>query len=127
MLAKLPNFQTKTNYTVTLQADMFENLLTSLNVKEVNILAHDLGLTVALELLARQVNVKKLHKKYEAANELKLHIIVLTYIIISKLTQIRREKAKQAKARRSGYNQHLLNQRRYKSSTQVLLQLTIDD
>jgi esterase/lipase superfamily enzyme len=36
---------------------MFEDLLTSLNVKEVNILAHDLGLTVALELLARQVNL----------------------------------------------------------------------
>lgn len=38
-----------------LQADMFEDLLTSMNVKEVNILAHDLGLTVALELLARHV------------------------------------------------------------------------
>ena len=42
---------------MNLQADMFEDFLTSLNIKEVNILAHDLGLTVALELLARQVNL----------------------------------------------------------------------
>ena len=42
---------------------MFEDLLTSLNVKEVNILAHDLGLTVALELLARQVNLWRMNGK----------------------------------------------------------------
>ena len=42
---------------MNLQADMFEDLLASMKVKEVNILAHDLGLTVALELLARQVSL----------------------------------------------------------------------
>ena len=114
LLGELPNFQTETNYTVKLQADMFENLLNSLNVKEVNILAHDLGLTVALELLARQVNVKKLHEEQGAANCSDLYLY-----IISKWTQIRREKAKKVKAWRSGYNQHLFNQWRYKSSIQV--------
>lgn len=39
-----------------LQAEMFESLLMELNVKEVNILAHDLGDTVAMEMLARQVH-----------------------------------------------------------------------
>jgi esterase/lipase superfamily enzyme len=49
-----------------MQADMFENLLTSSNVKEVNILAHDLGLTVALELLARQVKFFTFNEKQKA-------------------------------------------------------------
>ena len=38
-----------------LQAQMFENLLKALKIKEVNILAHDLGDTVAMEMLARHV------------------------------------------------------------------------
>ena len=42
---------------------MFEAFLTALKVKEVNILAHDLGLTVALELLARQVFILTLKQK----------------------------------------------------------------
>ena len=39
-----------------LQAQMFENLLKALKIKEVNILAHDMGDTVAMEMLARYVH-----------------------------------------------------------------------
>ena len=70
---------------MNLQADMFEDFLTSLNIKEVNILAHDLGLTVALELLARQVNLGGL-------NEKKINVLLVLPLLItcfnSKLTQI---------------------------------------
>ena len=38
---------------VSIQADMLENLLLQLDVNEVHILAHDLGNTIAQELLAR--------------------------------------------------------------------------
>ncbi|CAB3987972.1 mesoderm-specific transcript homolog -like [Paramuricea clavata] len=62
----------ETNYTIKLQADMFEDLLTSLNVKEVNILAHDLGLTVALELLARYEERKKNKLTHEGVNIISL-------------------------------------------------------
>ena len=41
---------------VSLQADVIEELLVSLEIKEAHILAHDLGDTVAQELLARQFN-----------------------------------------------------------------------
>lgn len=40
--------------TVTLQADIIENLLLELQISEAHLLAHDLGDTVAQELLARQ-------------------------------------------------------------------------
>ena len=70
---------------MNLQADMFEDFLTSLNIKEVNILAHDLGLTVALELLARQVNLGGLNVK-------KINVLLVLPLLItcfnSKLTQI---------------------------------------
>lgn len=39
---------------ISLQADVIEELLTQLNIDQVHILAHDLGDTVAQELLARQ-------------------------------------------------------------------------
>lgn len=45
----------KMHLSVSLQADMIEGLLKSLNISEAHILAHDLGGTVAQELLARQV------------------------------------------------------------------------
>ncbi|XP_028398465.1 mesoderm-specific transcript homolog protein-like [Dendronephthya gigantea] len=62
----------ETNYTVKLQANMFEDLLTSMNVKEVNIIAHDLGLTVALELLARYEERKGKKMKHEGVNIISL-------------------------------------------------------
>lgn len=44
--------------TVALQADILEGLLKALEIKETHILAHDLGDTVAQELLARQLEGK---------------------------------------------------------------------
>lgn len=46
------------NINISLQADMVENLADELGVKEAHLLAHDLGDTVALELLARQMEGK---------------------------------------------------------------------
>jgi len=52
----------KRKLTVALQADMIESLLEKLNIEEAHILAHDLGDTVAQELMARQ---------YEGGNKVK--------------------------------------------------------
>ncbi|XP_046839527.1 mesoderm-specific transcript homolog protein-like [Xenia sp. Carnegie-2017] len=60
------------NYTVNLQADMFENFLKSNDVKEVNIIAHDLGLTVALELLARYEDRRKKKSTQEGVDILSI-------------------------------------------------------
>lgn len=46
-------------YSIIEQADMFEALLKKLKVKEYHVLAHDYGVSVAQELLARQVGKKK--------------------------------------------------------------------
>lgn len=43
----------KQNYSIFEQADIFENLLSQLNVNQYHMLAHDYGDTVAQELLAR--------------------------------------------------------------------------
>lgn len=52
----------KRNLSVSLQADMIEGLFQSLGISEAHILAHDLGDTVAQELLARQAQGKnKVH------------------------------------------------------------------
>jgi len=45
----------KLKLTVRLQADFIESLLDNLNVEKIHILAHDLGDTIAQELLARQL------------------------------------------------------------------------
>ena len=44
----------KQNLTVALQADIIEGLLLQLNIEEAHLSTHDLGDTVAKELLARQ-------------------------------------------------------------------------
>ncbi len=46
-------------YSIIEQAEMFEALLKKLKVKEYHVLAHDYGVSVAQELLARQVGKKK--------------------------------------------------------------------
>ncbi|EMY76551.1 alpha/beta hydrolase family protein [Leptospira weilii serovar Ranarum str. ICFT] len=48
----------KIDYTIFLQADMIEKLLSDKGIQEVKILAHDLGDTVAQELLARFIDRK---------------------------------------------------------------------
>ena len=54
----------KSPINVGMQADIIESLAIKLDIKEAHILAHDLGDTVAQELLARQANGKaKLHWK----------------------------------------------------------------
>ncbi|TGK15415.1 alpha/beta fold hydrolase [Leptospira stimsonii] len=50
-------------YSIFLQANIIESLLVERGIKEVNILAHDLGDTVAQELLARFIERKKSQKK----------------------------------------------------------------
>ncbi|GAB4422897.1 MAG: alpha/beta hydrolase [Turneriella sp.] len=47
------------NYSVIEQADVFEALLKKLKVKEYHVLAHDYGVSVAQELLARQRSEKR--------------------------------------------------------------------
>jgi pimeloyl-ACP methyl ester carboxylesterase len=47
------------NYSIMEQADLFVALLQHLKVKEYHVLAHDYGVSVAQELLARQVGKKK--------------------------------------------------------------------
>ena len=47
------------NYSVIEQADVFEALLKKLKVKDYHVLAHDYGVSVAQELLARQVGKKR--------------------------------------------------------------------
>ncbi|AOP32757.1 alpha/beta hydrolase [Leptospira tipperaryensis] len=51
------------DYSIFLQADIIESLLAEKGIQEVNILAHDLGDTVAQELLARFIERKKSKKK----------------------------------------------------------------
>ncbi len=46
----------KRDYTIHQQADLFESLLAELQVGKFHILAHDYGVSVAQELLARQAN-----------------------------------------------------------------------
>lgn len=46
------------NYTIAVQAKMIEQLMDSLNLIRFHILAHDVGVTVAQELLARQMETK---------------------------------------------------------------------
>ena len=48
--------KTRRDITVKLQADIIEQLAVKLNISRAHILAHDLGDTVAQELLARQFN-----------------------------------------------------------------------
>jgi pimeloyl-ACP methyl ester carboxylesterase len=50
-------------YSIFLQADIIESLLSERGIEEVVILAHDLGDTIAQELLARFVDRKKTGKK----------------------------------------------------------------
>ena len=50
------------NYTVPLQADIHENVLQQLHITQVHIIAHDLGDTVALELL-RRFNQRQLNRE----------------------------------------------------------------
>jgi pimeloyl-ACP methyl ester carboxylesterase len=47
------------DYSIIEQADLFKALLKQLKVKEYHVLAHDYGVSVAQELLARQVGKKK--------------------------------------------------------------------
>jgi pimeloyl-ACP methyl ester carboxylesterase len=47
------------DYSIIEQADLFESLLSHCKIKEYQILAHDYGVSVAQELLARQVGKKK--------------------------------------------------------------------
>lgn len=47
------------DYAIIEQADLYEALLKQLKVKEYHVLAHDYGVSVAQELLARQVGKKK--------------------------------------------------------------------
>ena len=47
------------HYSIIEQADLFETLLKKLNVKQYHVLAHDYGVSVAQELLARQVGKKR--------------------------------------------------------------------
>ncbi|PJZ53659.1 alpha/beta fold hydrolase [Leptospira adleri] len=51
------------DYSIFMQADIIESLLAERGIDEVNILAHDLGDTVAQELLARFIERKKSKKK----------------------------------------------------------------
>ncbi len=43
------------NYTLHKQADLFESLIKQLGIEEYHVLAHDYGVSVAQELLARQI------------------------------------------------------------------------
>jgi pimeloyl-ACP methyl ester carboxylesterase len=47
------------HYSIIEQADLFEALLKKLKVKQYHVLAHDYGVSVAQELLARQVGKKR--------------------------------------------------------------------
>ena len=43
------------DYTIHQQADLFESLVTSLDLQKFHVVAHDYGVSVAQELLARQL------------------------------------------------------------------------
>lgn len=45
----------KRDYTIHKQADLFEALIAELGIEEMHVLAHDYGVSVAQELLARQI------------------------------------------------------------------------
>ncbi len=46
----------KRNYTIHQQADLFESLIEELELSEFHVLAHDYGVSVAQELIARQID-----------------------------------------------------------------------
>lgn len=47
------------NYTIHKQADLIDELVTKLGLTEFHVLAHDYGVTVAQELLARQIDLEQ--------------------------------------------------------------------